>query len=148
MPSNGRIAVMNNELRALTAALRECGSTTVPMSVALRIVEVQRQIRARIDDVNEINKGLVERHGTPEEGEELAVRVTDQMDGWGEYVGAFNDLMRQEMYFDHPLVLYEREDSYGWTPTGNSAIELTANTIFDLGDMLKVEKPEGTGEDS
>ena len=143
MASNGRIAIMNKELGALQAALRECGSTKVPMHVALNIVEVQRQIKARIDDVNDINKGLVEQHGTPAEGEETATRVSDDMEGWTEYVIEFNELMEAEMYFDKPLTLYEREDSYGWTPNGNSAIELSANTIFDLGDMLVVSKPDG-----
>jgi len=143
MASNGRIAIMNKELGALQAALRECGSTKVPMHVALNIVEVQRQIKARIDDVNDINKGLVEQHGTPAEGEEVATRVSDDMEGWTEYVIEFNELMEAEMYFDKPLTLYEREDSYGWAPSGNSAIELSANTIFDLGDMLVVSKPDG-----
>ena len=140
MPSNGKIAIMNKELGALRAALRECGTTKVPMRVALNIVEVQRQITGRIDDVNELNRGLVEEHGVPEEGQETATQVTSEMPGWASYVEAFNELMAAEMYFEQPLILYEREDSYGWTPDGNSAIELTANTIFDMGDLLEVQK--------
>jgi len=140
MKKNGRISVMNRELGALQAALRECGSTRIPMKVALNIVEVQRQIQARIDDVNDINKGLVEQHGTPAEGEEVAIQVSDNMEGWPGYVEAFNELMVAEMYFDEPFVLYEREDSYGWAPNGSASIELSANTIFDLGEMLMVNK--------
>jgi|TARA_R110002073_G_scaffold244624_1_gene406671 hypothetical protein len=140
MKKNGRISVMNRELGALQAALRECGGTQIPMRVALNIVEVQRQIQARIDDVNDINKGLVEQHGTPAEGEEVAIQVSDKMEGWPGYVEAFNELMAAEMYFDEPFVLYEREDSYGWAPNGSASIELSANTIFDLGEMLTVNK--------
>ena len=142
MPSNGRIAIMNKELGALQVALREGGGTRIPMHVALNIVEVQRQIQARIDDVNDLNKNLVEHHGTPAEGEEVATRVSDDMEGWTEYVIEFNELMEAEIYFDKPLTLYEREDSYGWTPNGNTSIELTANTIFDMGEMLAVKKKE------
>ena len=110
------------------------------MKVALNIVEVQRQIQARIDDVNDINKGLVEQHGTPAEGEEIATQVSDKMEGWTEYVIEFNELMEATMHFDEPFVLYEREDSYGWAPNGSAPIELSANTIFDLGEMLMVNK--------
>ena len=143
MASNGRIVVLNSELAALQVALRECGGTKVPMKVALGIVEVQRQIQGRIDDVNELNKGLVEEHGVPAEGEDTATRVTSEMPGWISYVGSFNELMGTEMYFDEPVVLYEREDSYGWTADGNDAVELTANTIFDMRGLLKVEKKKG-----
>jgi hypothetical protein len=140
MPSNGRIAVLNRELAALQVALRECGGTKVPMRVALGIVEVQRQIQSRIDDVNGLNKGLVEEHGIPAEGEATATQVSSEMPGWTPYVTAFNELMVAEMYFDEPFILYERADSYGWTPDGNTAVELTANTIFDMGGLLKVKK--------
>jgi hypothetical protein len=141
--SNGRIVVLNSELAALQVALRECGGTKVPMKVALGIVEVQRQIQGRIDDVNELNKGLVEEHGVPAEGEDTATQVSSEMPGWISYVGSFNELMGTELYFDEPLVLYEREDSYGWTADGNDAVELTANTIFDMRGLLKVRKKEG-----
>jgi len=90
--------------------------------------------------VNELNKGLVEEHGVPAEGEATATRVSSEMPGWPSYLTAFNELMVAEMYFDEPIILYEREDSYGWTPDGNTAVELTANTIFDMGGLLKVEK--------
>ena len=146
MKQNGRISVMNRELGALQAALRECGSTQIPMRVALNIVEVQRQIQARIDDVHDINKGLVEQHGTPAEGEETATQVSDKMEGWTEYVIEFNELMEAEIHFEKPLTLYEREDSYGWTPDGNTSIELSANTIFDMGEMLTVNKKEDSEE--
>jgi|TARA_R110000824_G_scaffold23373_4_gene83971 hypothetical protein len=139
MPSNGKIAVLNKELAALQLALRECGGTKVPMRVALGIVEVQRQIQGRMDDVSALNKGLVEEHGIPAEGEDVATQVSSEMPGWTPYVAAFNELMGAEIYFDEPFILYEREDSYGWTPDGNSAIELTANTIFDMGGLLKVQ---------
>jgi hypothetical protein len=140
MASNGRIAVLNRELAALQVALRECGGTKVPMRVALGIVEVQRQIQSRIDDVNGLNRVLVEEHGIPAKGEATATQVSSEMPGWTPYVEAFNELMLAEMYFDEPFVLYEREDSYGWTPDGNSAVELTANTIFDMGGLLEVQK--------
>tara|TARA_R110000824_G_scaffold117337_6_gene269279 strand:+ start:32 stop:469 length:438 start_codon:yes stop_codon:yes gene_type:complete len=143
VPSNGKIAISNAELAALQVALRECGNSKVPMRVALGIVEVQRQIKGRIDDVNELNRRLVEEHGVPAEGEDVATQVSAEMPGWPLYVEAFNELMRAEMHFEEALTLYEREDSYGWTPDGNAAIELTANTIFDMGDLLKVQKKEG-----
>tara|TARA_R110000824_G_scaffold293826_1_gene482131 strand:- start:346 stop:774 length:429 start_codon:yes stop_codon:yes gene_type:complete len=140
MPSNGKVALSNRELAALQVALRECGSTKVPMRVALGLVEVQRQIQSRISDVSEINNGLIAEHGVPAEGEDVAKQVSSEMPGWTAYIAAFTELMAAEIYFDEPFVLYEKEDSYGWTPDGNSAIELTANTIFDMGDLLKVEK--------
>ena len=140
MPSNGKIAISNAELAALQVALRECGNSKVPMRVALGIVEVQRQIKSRMSDVSEINTGLVAEHGVPKEGEDVARQVSSDMPGWASYLTAFNELMGAEMHFDEPFILYEREDSYGWTPDGNAAIELTANTIFDMGDLLKVEK--------
>jgi|TARA_R110000751_G_scaffold79394_1_gene160082 hypothetical protein len=140
MSSNGKISVLNSELAALQIALRECGGTKVPMRLALGIVEVQRQIQGRMSDVGEINTGLVAEHGVPKEGEDVAKQVSSDMPGWASYLTAFNELMGAEMHFDEPFILYEREDSYGWTPDGNSAIELTANTIFDMGGLLKVEK--------
>lgn len=140
---NGVVRIRNRDLAALQAALRECGSTKVPMRVALGIVEVQRRIQGRIDDVNEVNKGLVEEHGVPAEGEATATQVSSEMPGWAPYVAAFNELMAAEMLFDEPIILYEREDSYGWTPDGNDAVELTANTIFDMRGLLKVQNKEG-----
>ena len=140
MLSNGKISLLNSELAALQIALRECGSTKVPMKLALGIVEVQRQIQGRMSDVSEINTGLVAEHGVPKEGEDVAKQVSSDMPGWTSYLTAFSELMGAEMHFDEPFTLYEREDSYGWTPDGNSAIELTANTIFDMGGLLKVEK--------
>ena len=140
MASNGRITVLNGELAALQVALRECGGAKVPMKVALGIVEVQRQIQGRIDDVNELNRSLVEEHGIPAEGEDTATQVSSEMPGWIPYVQSFNDLMGTEMYFDEPIILYEREDSYGWTPDGNTAVELTANTVYDMRGLLKVQK--------
>lgn len=140
MSSNGRIAVLNKELAALQIALRECGATRVPMKVALSIVEVQRQIQSRIEDVTTLNKGLVEEHGVPKDGETTATQVSSEMPGWPSYVAAFNELMAAELYFDEPFILYEREDSYGWTPNGDASVELTANTIFDMGGLLKVQK--------
>ena len=140
MSSNGRIAVLNKELAALQVALRECGASKVPMKVALSIVEVQRQIQSRIEDITTLNRGLVEEHGTPEDGETTATQVSSDMPGWPSYVAAFNELMATELYFDEPFILYERDDSYGWTPNGDASVELTANTIFDMGDLLKVQK--------
>ena len=140
MPSNGKIAVSNAELAALQVALRECGSTKVPMKLALRIVEVQRQIKSRMSDISELNNGLVAEHGVPKEDEDVATQVSSDMPGWTSYLTAFNELMAAEMLFDEPFMLYEKEDSYGWTPDADGAVELTANTIFDMGDLLEVEK--------
>ena len=140
MPSNGKIPVLNRELAALQVALRECGGTKVPMRVALGIVQVQRQVQGRMDDVNQLNKSLVEEHGIPAEGEDVATQVSSEMPGWPSYVTAFNELMGAEIYFDEPFILYEREDSYGWTPDGNTSVELTAYTIFDMGGLLEVQK--------
>ena len=62
---NGVVRVRNKELAGAQAALRECGNTRIPMAVALRMVSVQRLIKDRIADVNEINGSLVERYGAP-----------------------------------------------------------------------------------
>ena len=92
---NGVVTIQNKELAGAQAALRECGNTRIPMAVALRMVSVQRLIKDRIDDVNEINSTLVERYGVPDVGEEEATRVTSEMPGWPRDVAAFNDLMSE-----------------------------------------------------
>jgi hypothetical protein len=137
--NNGAVSIQNKELAGAQAALRECGNTRIPMAVALRMVSVQRLIKDRIDDVNEINTGLVERYGEPGEGEETATQVNSGMPGWFAYVAAFTDLMNQELEVPERFVLYQDGDKVGWSKSDVNGISLTPNAIVDLADLLHIE---------
>ena len=143
--NNGAVKIQNRDLAGAQAALRECGNTRIPMSVALRMVSVQRLIKDRIDDVNEVNTSLVERYGEPGEGEEKATQVNSDMPGWFAYVAAFNDLMNEELEIPDHFVLYQDGDQVGWTPNDLNGISLTPNAILDMAALLHIESVgEGT----
>ena len=136
-----KVTITNSELGTVHAALRECGNTKIPMGVALRMVEVQRLIKDRIDDVQELNGGLVERYGTPGEGEEAATEMRSDMPGWPEYVAAFNDLMAQKLNISERFTLYQDGDELGWAE-GTNGVSLSPNTIIDMAALLHIEKAE------
>jgi len=136
---NGAVRIQNNKLAGAQAALRECGNTRIPMAVALRMVSVQRLITDRIDDVNEINQGLVERYGEPGEGEEKATQVNSEMPGWFAYVAAFNDLMNEELEVSEQFVLYQDGDKVGWSKAEMNGLSLTPNAIMDMAALLRIE---------
>ena len=140
---NGEIRIQNRELAGAQAALRECGNTRIPMGVALRMVSVQRLIKDRIDDVNEVNKGLVERYGEPGEGEETATQVNSEMPGWFAYMAAFNDLMNEDLEIPERFVLYQAGDQVGWSREEVNGISLTPNAIVDMAGLLHIENIEG-----
>ena len=137
--NNGAVKIQNKELAGAQAALRECGNTRIPMAVALRMVSVQRLLKDRIDDVNEVNTGLVERYGEPQEGEETATQVNSDMPGWLAYVAAFNDLMNEELEVPGHFVLYQDGDKVGWSKDDVNGISLTPNTIVDMAALLRIE---------
>ena len=140
---NGEIRIQNRELAGAQAALRECGNTRIPMGVALRMVSGQRLIKDRIDDVNEVNKGLVERYGEPGEGEETATQVNSEMPGWFAYMAAFNDLMNEDLEIPERFVLYQDGDQVGWSREEVNGISLTPNAIVDMAGLLHIENIEG-----
>ena len=136
-----KVTITNSELGTVHAALRECGNTKIPMGVALRMVEVQRLIKDRIDDVQELNGGLVERYGIPGEGEEAATEMRSDMPGWAEYVAGFNDLMAQKLNISEQFTLYQDGDELGWAE-GTNGVSLSPNTIIDMAALLRIEKAE------
>ena len=136
-----KVTITNSELGTVHAALRECGNTKIPMGVALRMVEVQRLINDRIEDVQELNGGLIERYGTPGEGEETATEMRSDMPGWPEYVAGFNDLMAQELKLPEQFTLYQDGDELGWAE-GTNGVSLSPNTIIDMAALLRIEKAE------
>ena len=136
---NGAVMIQNKDLAGAQAALRECGNTRIPMGVALRMVSMQRLIKGRIDDVNEINGTLVERYGEPGEGEEKATQVNSEMPGWFAYVSAFNDLMNEELEVSEHFVLYQDGDKVGWSKGDVNGISLTPNAIVDMAALLRIE---------
>ena len=138
---NGKVTLTNRELAGAQRGLRECGKTTVPMAVALRMVAVQRLLKDRIDDVNACNKDLVELHGTPAEGEETATQVSDEMPGYQPYLDAFGELMDAEFGVPDHFTLYQKGDQYGWTENVKTPISLTPNTIMDMAALLEVKSP-------
>lgn len=141
MAKNGKVTLTNKELAAAHVALRQCGKTTIPMGVALRMVAVQRLLKGRIDDVNEVNKGLIEAHGTPAEGQDTATIITDEMAGWQSYQDAFDDLMDDEFSVPDHFILYQKDDKYGWSENVKTPIALTPNTIVDMVALLEVKGP-------
>jgi len=141
MATKAAATITNAELGTVHAALRECGNTKIPMGVALRMVEVQRLIKDRIEDVQELNGGLVERYGTPGEGEETATQVSSEMPGWAEYVAGFNDLMAQELKIPDQFTLYQDGDELGWAE-GTNGVSLSPNMIIDMAALLRIEKAE------
>ena len=141
MATKASATITNAELGTVHAALRECGNTKIPMGVALRMVEVQRLIKDRIEDVQELNGGLVERYGIPGEGEETATEVRSDMPGWPEYVAAFNDLMAQKLNISERFTLYQDGDELGWAE-GTNGVSLSPNTIIDMAALLHIEKAE------
>ena len=136
---NGVVRIRNKELAGAQAALRECGNTRIPMDGALRMVSMQRLIKDRIDDVNEVNAGLVGRYGEPQEGEGMATQVTSEMPGWLAYVAAFNYLMEEELEVPGHFVLYQDGDKVGWSRSDVNGITLTPNAIVDLAGLLHIE---------
>ena len=136
---NGVVRIRNKELAGAQAALRECGNTRIPMDVALRMVSMQRLIKDRIDDVNEINSTLVERYGVPDTGGEKATQVNSGMPGWFAYVAAFNDLMNEELEAPGHFVLYQDGDKVGWSRGDVNGVNLTPNAIVDLAGLLHIE---------
>ena len=141
MATKASATITNAELGTVQVALRECGNTKIPMGVALRMVEVQRLIKDRIEDVQELNGGLVERYGIPGEGEETATEVRSDMPGWPEYVAAFNDLMAQKLNISERFTLYQDGDELGWAE-GTNGVSLSPNTIIDMAALLRIEKAE------
>jgi len=141
MATKASATITNAELGTVQVALRECGNTKIPMGVALRMVEVQRLIKDRIEDVQELNGGLVERYGIPGEGEETATEVRSDMPGWPEYVAAFNDLMAQRLNISERFTLYQDGDELGWAE-GTNGVSLSPNTIIDMAALLHIEKAE------
>ena len=139
--AKNKVTITNAELGTVQAALRECGNTKIPMGVALRMVEVQRLIKDRIEDVQELNGGLIERYGTPGEGEETATEMRSDMPGWPEYVAGFNDLMAQELKLPEQVTLYPDGDELGWAE-GTNGVSLSPNTIIDMAALLRIEKAE------
>ena len=138
---NGKVTLTNRELGAAQAALRVCGNTSVPMAVAMRMVDVQHLLKDRIDKVNEVNKTLIERHGTPAEGEEKATRVSDEMPGFHAYLDEFKELMDTEFEVNDHFILYQKGDEFGWTENVKTPIALTPNTIFDMASLLEIKTP-------
>jgi len=141
MATKASATITNAELGTVQVALRECGNTKIPMGVALRMVEVQRLIKDRIEDVQELNGGLVVRYGIPGEGEETATEVRSDMPGWPEYVAAFNDLMAQKLNISERFTLYQDGDELGWAE-GTNGVSLSPNTIIDMAALLHIEKAE------
>ena len=139
--AKNKVTITNAELGTVQAALRECGNTKIPMGVALRMVEVQRLIKDRIEDVQELNGGLIERYGTPGEGEETANEMRSDMPGWPEYVAGFNDLMAQELKLPEQFTLYQDGDELGWAE-GTNGVSLSPNTLIDMAALLRIEKAE------
>ena len=139
--AKNKVTITNAELGTVQAALRECGNTKIPMGVALRMVEVQRLIKDRIEDVQELNGGLIERYGTPGEGEETATEMRSDMPGWPEDGAGFNDLMAQELKLPEQFTLYQDGDELGWAE-GTNGVSLSPNTIIDMAALLRIEKAE------
>ena len=136
-----KVTITNSELGTVHAARRECGNTKIPMGVALRMVEVQRLIKDRIEDGQEINGGLIDRYRTPGVREETATEMRSDMPGWPEYVAGFNDLMAQELKLPEQFTLYQDGDELGWAE-GTNGVSLSPNAIIDMAALLRIEKAE------
>ena len=137
--------MLNSKVKLALTALRVCGDTYPPMGVALRMVEVQKTMGARLGSVDELNNDLIEKHGELQEGGNLGIGPT--MDGWIEYVKEHNELMALECDLGDPFVLYQKDDKVGWTEGVEKPVEITPNVMVDMDDLLEIRRPE-TKEDA
>jgi len=136
------VMIRNMNLEPTLVALRVCGDTTVPMSLGLRMVRVQKEILSRLNDINELKNNIVKKFGEEKGKIKGQFRVDPGMDGWFEYTKNLADLMKIEVDLGEPFVLYQKGENFGWTEEVKTPIELTPNVMMDMGDLLDVQETD------
>lgn len=135
------VHIENRRLGGVLNALRELGSTTVPASVLIRMVQTQKSIISHLETIQETNNLLIKKYG--EVGEDGQERITPEMDGWAQFQEEAGDLNLVEYDCGAPFVIYEREQDgetvVGWTDPVKTSLELTANVIVDAGDIILID---------
>ena len=131
------VSVPNMSLQTLMAALRVCGSTTVPMALAIRMLETQKSIVTHLQMVNEVNNSLVEKYGEALENGQY--QVTPELKGWAQFQIEANALTLVEFDVGEPFILYHREGKFGWTKEVKTPVAITPNVMVDMGDLLVIE---------
>ena len=135
------VLVENSALGLRLEALRDCGKTTIPMKIALRMKDVQQVIRIQQAKNGEINNDLIERLG---EGKGT---VLPGMQGWAEFARETNELQGFKCNLGESFVLYSKDDpndedevTLCWKRDMKNTIELTANVMADMGDLLVIRE--------
>ncbi len=132
------VSVANENLKKVLDRLRELGETTVPISIAMRMIEVQKKIISHLENVNELQNGLIARYG--EETGFGHSQVGPRMNGFPAYKKDLEDLMNMEYSLGEPFVLYEKDDEFGWTEDVKVSLEITPNLIVDMEDFLVIQR--------
>ena len=137
------VHTQNRRLQGVLIALRELGQTTIPALVLLKMVKTQKTIMRHLETVQETNNLLIKKHGEVNE-ETGGDHITPEMDGWAEFQQEASILQLVEFDVGEPFVLYEREHVpgevvVGWTDPVKTPLELSANVIVDMGDLLVID---------
>ncbi len=130
----------NGKLKTVLAALRTCGNTTVPMGLAIRMAETQKNIVTRIEYMIGINNDLIKKFGEPNGAGDH--HVSPEMPGWKDYVKSNRELEELEFELGEAFVLYQKDDKFGWTPEVKTPIAVTPNTMVDMGSLLVIQAPK------
>lgn len=135
------VHIENRRLQGVLSALRELGKTTVPAKVLLKMVKTQKSIIGHLEAVEETSNALIVKYGELDENGNK--HVTPEMEGWSSFQEEANDLNLVEFDVGEPFVLYERERDgetvVGWSDPVKTPLELTANLIVDVGDLLLID---------
>ncbi len=143
MPENRSDALIaNSKLTNVLAALRDCGKTTVPMGLALQMVDKQKTVESCIESMNNVNNTIIERHGDLNDAGQYC--VSPQNSGWMGYVKEYSELLQIKVDLGEPFVLYQKQDGdnmvLGWTEDVKTPVTLTPNIMADMDELLVVTK--------
>ncbi len=127
--------VKNIFIKDKLAALRECGKTTPPMHIAMEMVKLQKLMLYQLDDISELNNGLISKYGEEKDGTQ-AIGPTSP--GWKAYAKGYTELMELEVELGDPFVIYQEDGEISWDEDGQNTIILSPNVIVDMGDLLDI----------
>ena len=129
----------NSDVQGALEALRELGKLRIPMRTALRVAALQRELKARLEDVEYVRRSLIAKHGAENGQGTVEVRPGDA--GWQAFVDGFQELMAEEFTPSERITLYVRGEEVAFTPEFGHALEgIQPNVLADLQGVLEIEE--------
>lgn len=118
----------NNEVIAAFEALREMAEVYLPVSGALKVRRIAKELQSRVEEIEEVRKQLVTKYGTKDENGEVAVLENGaaQIEDMEGFSREYKELMEISSSYDTVLT---KEDM------GTS--EVKVQTIIRLGPWLE-----------